>query len=670
MADITPKSPADLAIPTNAQSHKAPGPYKACGPTKLEQLNKLYALPAPLRTYPLPTFVPHNPLSLFHILFVWVSQSFSSPSSHADRLFQGWFSPETRSVHVTDARSVRGLWEQGFYGKGTLSRSEPSWLTREQARLGTGKKKTSLEDVTRQRRLERQVMKWERARKEREAIDSKLQEEAEAAASAKSVEDKPNEKISLGGKVSPPAETVIDSPTQPFLVAEDVVTMNVPADAVISGTRPLVEDMQMAYKSFNTAAPVGPLELLALPNSQAELHFLGTKRVDCFTEDFHDSFVQNFFAPPVGPLELLALPNSINSFLPLPPALEIQHSFSDLTFSQSDGRADANDTLQERMVRPTSNVSEDPEIPGDSETTESTSNSVHSLQTTDTFSTNPSPIPSTPRSKCQKSVRFSPTVEKTTFLPSEPPSPERAVPAPSPLASALPAVEPEIVAELEPRPLIITNQEHTQLTLEEAFFLSYALGALNVLSPLTSLPLSNRELFTLCLSHSSFPPSPSPSSSDPTNNPGTAYAPDAPFLLNYVVYHHFRSLGWVVRSGIKFSVDYVLYTRGPVFTHAEFCVLILPSYTHTYWSSTPELSAYGRNKEERTWAWLSCVNRVVTQIKKTLVLVYVEIPPPLEIDSKPGAGRECDEGEIANVLGRYKIREVVLKRWAANRMRD
>ncbi|PBP16346.1 tRNA-splicing endonuclease subunit [Diplocarpon rosae] len=668
MADIAPTSPADLAIALNSPSPNAPGPYKPRGPTKLEQLNKLYALPAPLRTYPLPTFVPHNPLSLFHILYVWVSQSLSSPSSHADPVFQGRFSPETRSVHVTDVRSVRGLWEQGFYGKGTLSRSEPSWLTREQARLGTGRKKSSLEDVTRQRRLERQVMKWERARKEREAIDSKLQEEAEAAACTDAVEDKPIEKSSLGVKVLPPAETVVDSPTEPFLVAEDAATLNEPADAIISGTRPLVEDIQMAHKSFNTAAPVGPLELLALPNSQAELHFLRTKRVGCSIEDIDDSFVQNFFAPPVGPLELLALPNSINSFLPLPPALENQHSIPDFNSSQPDGRADANDTIQERVVQPTSNVSEDPEILGDSETTESTSNSVHSLQTTDTFSTNPSQIPSTPRSKCQKSVRFSPTVEKTTFLQSEPPSPERAVPAPSPLANALPAVEPEIVAEVEQRPLIITNQEHTQLTLEEAFFLSYALGALNVLSPLTSLPLSNRELFTLCLSHSSFPPS--PSSSDPTNNPGIAHAPDAPFLLNYVVYHHFRSLGWVVRSGIKFSVDYVLYTRGPVFTHAEFCVLILPSYTHTYWSSTPELSAYGRSKEERTWAWLSCVNRVVTQIKKTLVLVYVEIPPPLGIDDQPGVGRECDEGEIANVLGRYKIREVVLKRWAANRMRD
>jgi len=45
---------------------------------------------------------------------------------------------------------------------------------------------------------------------------------------------------------------------------------------------------------------------------------------------------------------------------------------------------------------------------------------------------------------------------------------------------------------------------------------------------------------------------------------------DNPFLVHYVAYHHFRSLGWVVRSGIKFCADMLLYKRGPVFTHAEF----------------------------------------------------------------------------------------------------
>lgn len=44
---------------------------------------------------------------------------------------------------------------------------------------------------------------------------------------------------------------------------------------------------------------------------------------------------------------------------------------------------------------------------------------------------------------------------------------------------------------------------------------------------------------------------------------------DNPFLVNYVVYHHYRSLGWVIKGGIKFCVDFLLYKRGPVFAHAE-----------------------------------------------------------------------------------------------------
>src|SRR5436190_16084797 len=86
------------------------------GPSKAQQLNKLYALPAPLRTFPLPTFLPHNPISIFHLLYAWVSQTINPPSSHPDILYQGWFSPETRSVHVTDSESIQALWQQGFYG--------------------------------------------------------------------------------------------------------------------------------------------------------------------------------------------------------------------------------------------------------------------------------------------------------------------------------------------------------------------------------------------------------------------------------------------------------------------------------------------------------------------------------------------------------------------------
>lgn len=37
----------------------------------------------------------------------------------------------SKSVWVVNARDVAILWQRGFFGKGNLSRSEPTWLTRE-----------------------------------------------------------------------------------------------------------------------------------------------------------------------------------------------------------------------------------------------------------------------------------------------------------------------------------------------------------------------------------------------------------------------------------------------------------------------------------------------------------------------------------------------------------
>lgn len=36
----------------------------------------------------------------------------------------------SRSVWIVNSRDTDLLWQRGFFGKGSLSRSEPSWLTR------------------------------------------------------------------------------------------------------------------------------------------------------------------------------------------------------------------------------------------------------------------------------------------------------------------------------------------------------------------------------------------------------------------------------------------------------------------------------------------------------------------------------------------------------------
>ena len=106
-------------------------------------------------------------------------------------------------------------------------------------------------------------------------------------------------------------------------------------------------------------------------------------------------------------------------------------------------------------------------------------------------------------------------------------------------------------------PLI--DVEHLQLTLQEAFFLLWTLDCLTVLDPASSKPMSLQEIWTsFQLAHL-----------PPTLPPTPLLQFDNPFLINYIVYHHYRSLGWVIKGGIKFCVDYLLYKRGPVFAHAE-----------------------------------------------------------------------------------------------------
>jgi tRNA-splicing endonuclease subunit Sen2 len=601
-----------------------------------QALNKLYALPAPIRTFPIPSFVPQNPISLFHVLYAWVSHTLSLKSSAFDPVYQGWFSPETRSIHVTDSRSIRGLWEQGFYGKGTLSRSEPNWLKGEKdtRAAGKGKARTSEENTLR-RRAERQQVKWERARLQKEAIDLKILEEAAVNSS----------------------DIVINGNSLPLEAA------SVPAEKSSPLALNLRDEPISILQQQIFLAPVGPQELLQLPNSDAQgshgifkfMHQTQAQTVPASTKLALLEKAPRSYTAPTGPLELLALPNSVD----LLSSADVQSVESFSSFEE-----------QAEYISPTESPDEDNVIfdektnGSDNGTVHSHTNSHANIQTpsssldaqagdtegsaelAESVATPPhiDVLPLSPKIKRQKSVRFSPTVEHNTFIKTEPPSPVRNIDTDSTTASVL----ENIPALLEKELVDIRDQEHTQLTLEEAFFLSYGLGALNILDPESKRPISNKTLFEMFRRASYFPPL----SSD------VALSPDDPFMLNYVVYHHFRSLGWVVRSGIKFAVDYMLYVRGPVFTHAEFAVVILPSYSDPYYDN----DAAAKAKEQRTWGWMSCVNRVITQVRKTLLLVYVDIPRPLNEEEESKLG-------IDGVLGRYKVREVVMNRWVSNRQR-
>jgi tRNA-splicing endonuclease subunit Sen2 len=433
----------------------------------------IHSKPLPLNTFALPSFHPTNPISLFRVAYAILSQFFRPPSSHPSAPYNSYLSLETRAIQVTDPRQVRALWEMGFFGKGTLSRSEPSWRDREEARL---KAKRSgggtAEEVTNARREKRRAFKLERARLEREKIEmQRLVEE---------------------GRLDPSALNPVP------VIADD--------SAANSKTAEVTESSSPALKEQGaTVSDAQPI----------------------------------------------------------------------------------------------------------------TSNSVGQI--------------------CTESAITSGAADRP--------------------------------ANVENLDLVeFAEQEHLQLTFEEAFFLAYGLGVLAIeISPESATAgktlldtSSNSALLRIFSNLTSFPPRPL----------ATPLRPDDPFLLSYVVYHHFRSLGWVVRGGVKFAVDYMLYNRGPAFSHAEFAVIILPAYSHAYWSTDQGKAERSTQRDgedrSREWWWLHCVNRVQSQVLKSLVLVYVDVPPPSSF-LRDAAGEVTDLG---GMLRSYKIREFVLKRWVANRTRN
>ena len=463
----------DAAAP-NGQKTAGSGPRKPR--QKRPNYNEIHVKPLPLDVHPLPAFIPHNPLSIVRIAITLLSHSFRPPNSHK-LVHRAYFSEDTQSIHVTDAESIRALWEQGFWGKGSLSRSEPQWLLAERRRRGI-EAATASTQVTQARREERRQFKLERAKAQREAIEEQLRQEGKLGAGA----------------------TVND------LVEDGVVS----------------------------ESPRGTI----------------------YTPEAGDV---------VGPAG-----DAI--------AAEVNKSIAD----------------------------------GD--------------------------------------------------------------PAWGESGTGTEAAEE------------IKDIEHLQLTPEEAFYLTYVLGALDIVDGnffggITSLPaLPAWYLLRLYSAYALSPISDTAiiglkkafqyrerlAQKTAALPPTQQIAPDNSFLLKYVVYHHFRSLGWVVRPGIKFAVDYLLYLRGPAFHHAEFGVQIVPSYSHPYWSETPERIEYRKEKESKDWWWFHRVNRVQTAVMKTLVLVYVEIPPPWDGETK----QDAFGVDIGKVLKSYSVREVVFKRWSPSRNRD
>nr|XP_061813433.1 tRNA-splicing endonuclease subunit Sen2-like [Nerophis lumbriciformis] len=177
--------------------------------------------------------------------------------------------------------------------------------------------------------------------------------------------------------------------------------------------------------------------------------------------------------------------------------------------------------------------------------------------------------------------------------------------------------------QLRRNPLRMT--EYLQLSLEEAFFLVYALGCLSV--HLEQEPLSITHLWRHFIS----------------------LRPD--FVSSYAAYHHFRSRGWVPKggSGAKYGVDMVLYRKGPPFYHSSYSVVV----------EKADERFEGSTLRPFSWRSLATLSRITATVSKELLLCYVV--HPVDLTEAELASPEC--------LSRLKIQEVVVSRWVSSKER-
>jgi tRNA-splicing endonuclease subunit Sen2 len=142
---------------------------------------------------------------------------------------------------------------------------------------------------------------------------------------------------------------------------------------------------------------------------------------------------------------------------------------------------------------------------------------------------------------------------------------------------------------------------------------------------------------------------------------GTSQSDD-PFIVHYVVYYYFRRERIIVKPGLKFGVDYLLYDKPIPFTHAANCVNVVGSYHRWVKDTGTRLM-----RESITWQEINLWQRLMGNVKKRLKLVYVDIPPRSELED----WRDVDGKDgFMEILQKYRVREVSNSRLVLGRERD
>lgn len=155
-----------MSIPASVPAPIGPGGFQSKGRARAAMNNKRYGTPLPILLpesplYAAPLASPPPNSSVVRLgLFTSARAIVPSITGKLDR--------DTQSVWIEDSSDMRLLFERGFFGKGSLSRSEPTWRDGRKELLKGGNA-ANAEKIREQRRKERKQFKIDRAAAMKEA---------------------------------------------------------------------------------------------------------------------------------------------------------------------------------------------------------------------------------------------------------------------------------------------------------------------------------------------------------------------------------------------------------------------------------------------------------------------------------------------------------------------
>ncbi|KFB39892.1 AGAP009485-PA-like protein [Anopheles sinensis] len=114
------------------------------------------------------------------------------------------------------------------------------------------------------------------------------------------------------------------------------------------------------------------------------------------------------------------------------------------------------------------------------------------------------------------------------------------------------------------------------------------------------------------------------------------------FFAGYCAYLYLKSKNWIIKSGLKFGGDFVIYVKGPQFNHASYIVLI-------------QEMKQGKQLGDYTMDGLDFqgFNRIAETTAKDILFLEVHYPDSLDLASSVDCLARIKEVQIGETFTKH-----------------